>query len=172
MAEHFAAQVGHDALAERGHKVVARGACQREQASDRDHHGEIAVDEVEALVREAEIDHAADRERHRQRGERGGHQRDDGGDRAAAVAADIGEQQDQRPELGPGALQGLPVLPRGTLGGVPGGSAVTSAPRAVARSTTFMWYAISLASLANGALRWPTMPRPTFPGNRPLRPAV
>ena len=72
MAEHFAAQVGHDALAERGHKVVARGACQREQASDRDHDGEIAVDEVEALVREAEIDHAADRKRHRQRGERGG----------------------------------------------------------------------------------------------------
>ena len=51
MGEHVAAQIGDDALAERGDEVVARGAGEREHGHDRDQHREIAVDQV-ALSRE------------------------------------------------------------------------------------------------------------------------
>ena len=50
VVEHVAAQVGDDALAERDDEVVAHRARHREHAGDRDHHGEIAVDQVQALV--------------------------------------------------------------------------------------------------------------------------
>ena len=68
--EHGGAQVGDDALAERGDEVVARArsparAPPRPRSSRRN-----TVDQPDALGREAEIDHAADRERHDQRRER------------------------------------------------------------------------------------------------------
>ena len=77
--EHGRAQIGDDALADDGDEVVARRARQREHGRDRDHHGEILVDQPDALGREAEIDHAAHRERHRQRGGGGDQQRDQRG---------------------------------------------------------------------------------------------
>ena len=73
------AQIGDDALAERGDEVVARGAGDREHGHHRDHHAEILVDQSGALGGEAEVDHAADRDRHHQRGERGDQQRDQRG---------------------------------------------------------------------------------------------
>src|SRR5215204_4625391 len=95
MAEHFSAQVGHNPLAERSDEVVAHRACERENSRDCDHHGEIALDEVEALVGEAEINHAAHREWHRQGGQRGRQERANSSDRAAAIALDVGEQQNE-----------------------------------------------------------------------------
>ncbi len=69
MREHVAAQIGDDALAERGDEVVAQRARGREHRHHRDHHGEIAVDQRCRLLGEAEIDHAAHGDRHDQRGE-------------------------------------------------------------------------------------------------------
>src|SRR5438874_8987884 len=45
MAEHVTAQIRDDALAQRGHEIVTRGAGQREHSRNRDHHAEIAVDQ-------------------------------------------------------------------------------------------------------------------------------
>ena len=103
VVEHVAAQVGDDALAERDDEVVARRARHREHAGDRDHHREIAVDQVHALVGEPEVDHAAHRERHRQRRQRRDQQRGQRRERPAAVARDIGDEREQRPELRPAA---------------------------------------------------------------------
>ena len=49
--EHVAAQVGDDALAERGDEVVAQRARQREHRGDADHDQEIAVDQRNAARR-------------------------------------------------------------------------------------------------------------------------
>ena len=75
--EHRRAEVRDDALAERGHEVVARGAGEREHGHHRDHHAEILVDQPDALGGEAEVDHPAHRDRHHQRGDRGDQQRDE-----------------------------------------------------------------------------------------------
>ena len=61
--ENVAAQIGDDALAERGDEVVAKRACQREHAADADHDQEVAVDQRETARSEAEIDHAAHSDR-------------------------------------------------------------------------------------------------------------
>ncbi len=64
------AQIGDHALAERGDEVVAQRAGAGEHGHDRDHHREILVDQPDPLGREAEIDHAPHRDRHRQRRQR------------------------------------------------------------------------------------------------------
>ena len=100
MAEHLAAQVGHDPLAERGDQIEPRGAGEREHRHHADHHREIAVDQIGAFAGEAEIDHAPDRDRHRQRSQRRQHQRAYGRDRPPAIAPEVGPQQHERPQLG------------------------------------------------------------------------
>ncbi len=62
MREHVAAQIGDDALAERGDEVVAERARQRQYRCDPDHDQEIAVDQRHAAGGEAEIDHAPHRD--------------------------------------------------------------------------------------------------------------
>ena len=99
MAEHLGAQVGDDALAERGDEVVAHGAGDGEHRRHRDHHREIAVDQLDAFRREAEVDHAPHRDRHDQRRERRDHQRDEGGNDAAAIAQHIGQELLERLDL-------------------------------------------------------------------------
>jgi hypothetical protein len=100
MAEHVAAQIGDDALAQRGHEVVARGARQRQHGRNRDHNAEIAVDQAQALAGETKIDHAAHRERNRKRGQCRDHERAQSGCRTAAIAPDIGNEGGQWPQLG------------------------------------------------------------------------
>ena len=99
MAEHPLAQVGDDALAQRGDEIKARGTRQREHRHNGDHDGEIAVDEADALAREAEIDHAPDRDRHHQGGHRCGQKSEERRERPPAIARDIGHERDERPEL-------------------------------------------------------------------------
>ena len=100
MREHVAPEIGDDALADRHDEVVARRAGRGEHRDDRDHDAEIAVDQRDAFGAEAEIDHAPDRDRHHQRGDRGDRQRDEGEHRAAAIARDVGRQRQQRAQLG------------------------------------------------------------------------
>jgi hypothetical protein len=57
----------NNALAERGDEVVTRGAGEGEQCSDPDHDQEIAVDQAQAALGKAEIDHPPGRNRHHQR---------------------------------------------------------------------------------------------------------
>ena len=102
MREHVAPDIGDDALADRHHEVVARRACRSQHRDNGDHDAEIAVDQGDAFGAEAEIDHAPDRDRHDQRGDRGNRQRDEGKHRASAVAGDIGRQCQERPQLGAG----------------------------------------------------------------------
>ena len=99
MAKHFAAQIGDDALAERRDQVETHGAGECEHARDREHDREIAVDELDALMRKAEIDHAAHRDRHRQRRQRSAQKRDERRRRPSAVARDVGPEQGERPNL-------------------------------------------------------------------------
>ena len=99
MREDVAAQIGDDALAERGDEVVARGARKGEDGRNADHDKEIAVDQVQAAFGEAEIDHAPHRKRHDQCGHGRQHQRAEGGQRPAAVAADIGQERGERPQV-------------------------------------------------------------------------
>ena len=68
--EKVAPEVGDDALAERDDEVVARRARQREQAGKHDQGEKAAVDEGGVRAGEADVDHRADGERHRQRDER------------------------------------------------------------------------------------------------------
>jgi len=96
MRKHGRAQIGDHALADDGHKVVTRRACGRQHARDRDHHGEILIDQPDALGREAEIDHASHRERHNQRGGRRDQQCHQGGASLDAIAHDVGDQRQQR----------------------------------------------------------------------------
>ena len=85
--EHVAPEIGDDALADRHHQVVARGAGQREHRDHRDHHAEIAVDQRDAFRREAEVDHPPHRDRHHQRRDRGDRQRDRGRERRGRDSA-------------------------------------------------------------------------------------
>jgi hypothetical protein len=90
------AQIRHHAFADDRDQVVARGARHCEHGRHRDHHGEILIDQPDALGREALIDHAAHRERHHQRGGSRDQQRDQRGRDLHAVAHDVGEQGQQR----------------------------------------------------------------------------
>ena len=134
MAEHVAAQIGDDALAERGHEVVARGARQREHRHDRDHDGEIAVDQARALAREAEIDHAADRDRHRQRGER---RDDERAERRGRPASDSARHRAGATAAAAACARARGGRRDGGRGRICGCSAAVLV-RGVRRSTTFM----------------------------------
>ncbi len=68
MREYVAAQIGNDALTERGDEVVTGCAGKGEHGRDADHDQKVAVDQAQAAFGEAEIDHAPDRERHDERG--------------------------------------------------------------------------------------------------------
>ena len=65
MRKHVASEIRDHALAERGDQIIPAGGGQR----DDDHQGadgeKIDVDRAAALLREAEIDHRTQRERHR-----------------------------------------------------------------------------------------------------------
>ncbi|MGY4353669.1 hypothetical protein ACVW0J_000162 [Bradyrhizobium sp. i1.7.7] len=100
MREDVAPQVGDDALADRHHEVVSRGAGKREHGDHRDHHREVAVDQRDAFRRQAEIDHPPHSDGHQQRGQRRDRERDEGERRAAAIARHIGRECQQRPQLG------------------------------------------------------------------------
>ena len=67
MGEEIGAQVGDHPLAERHHQVVARAGGQREHRDDADHGEKISADEAGVGVREAEVDHPPDRDRHDER---------------------------------------------------------------------------------------------------------
>ena len=97
MGEHVGAQVGDDALAERGDEVEARRAREREHGHDRDHHGEIAVDQARCARREkpksimrrtaSGTASVATRRDQRARAARRARARGSARDRAAAIAA-------------------------------------------------------------------------------------
>ena len=118
MREHVAPQIGDDALADGHHQIEPRrtGACQHRD--HRDHHGKVAVDHGDAFGREPEVDHAAHRDRHDQRGQRRDGQRDEGEKGAAAVARHIGRQRQQRTQFGAAGGRRLRQLrfDRGRLG--------------------------------------------------------
>ena len=100
MREHVAAQIGDDALAERGDEVVAQRAGEREHGHHRDHHARNScrsaptrsAEKPKSIMRRTAIGTAsvvsAATTSATQRGER-----------AAAVARDIGHEQPQRLEL-------------------------------------------------------------------------
>jgi hypothetical protein len=92
MAEDLAAQIGHDALAQGGDEIKPQRAGKREHGNDPDHHREVAVDQVRAFAGEPEIDHAPDRDRHRQCGERRHDESAHGRHGPPAIAPDIGPQ--------------------------------------------------------------------------------
>ena len=96
--EHRVAQIGDDALADAGHEVVAHGAREREHGHHRDHDAEIFVDQTGAVGVEAVVDHAANRDRHREGRQRGDEKGGQRGDYPGAVAHDEGDQPDERLE--------------------------------------------------------------------------
>jgi hypothetical protein len=98
VAEHQLAQIRDHPLAEHRHQIVAQRACGGEHGGDHDHGAEIAVDEIEALAGEAEIDHAPHRDRHRQRRQRGDDERDQRPDRMRAVTQHERQQPGERPQ--------------------------------------------------------------------------
>ena len=104
MREHIVAQIRDDPLAERRDEIEAQRTREREHGGDADHHAEIAVDQI-ALAGKAEIDHAADGERHRERRQRRDDQGDEGEENADAIARQIRQQQNERaqPDLAAGA---------------------------------------------------------------------
>ena len=71
MGEEVRAQVRDDPLAERHDEIVARPGSDREHGDDAEHAEEIDADEAGVRIREAEVDHPPDRERHDQRRRRG-----------------------------------------------------------------------------------------------------
>jgi len=93
MGEHVAAQIRDHPLAQRGHEIVAR---RRRQSDDE----EINVDCAAAVFREAEIDHPAQREGHRQgrdcRHRQGGQRRD----RPPEMAPGVAHKVQKRAERG------------------------------------------------------------------------
>ena len=99
MRKDVAAQIGDDALAERGDEEVARGAGEGEHGRDPDHDQKIAVDQREPARGEAEIDHPPYRDRHDQRRQRGQHQGAERGKSAAAVTIDVRQQRGERPQI-------------------------------------------------------------------------
>src|SRR5262249_57492314 len=65
---------------------------------DQDHDRKILVDQSDAVGREPEIDHTAERDRSRERGQRGDQKRDERERDAAAVARRKRPQGEQRPQ--------------------------------------------------------------------------
>ena len=114
VGEYIGAQIGDDALAQCGDEVVTQRAGYREHGDDRDHHREIAVDQLHRLVGETEIDHPPDGQRHDQSGECSNGQRSQCGKCAPAISADIWNEPGQRPEfdLAPRARRGAPATSR------------------------------------------------------------
>ena len=101
MREHLAADVGHNALAERDDEIVAACRGQGEHRGDRHQHREIIGDEGRIGAGEAVVDHAADRKRQRQRRRGGKAQKEQRGGDLAAIAHQIGEELAQRPDRTP-----------------------------------------------------------------------
>jgi hypothetical protein len=95
MREHVATQVCNGSLAERGNEIDARRAGEREHGHDRDHHAEIAVDHVDAVGGEAEVDHPPHGSRYHKRGERRHGERDQRGGGFGAIARQIGDERKQ-----------------------------------------------------------------------------
>ena len=98
MGEEIGAKVGDHPLAERHHQIVSRSGGEREDRDDADHRQEISADEAGVGVREPEVDHAANRDRHDER--RGGsdderHQRERD---APAMGEGVGRERLQRGE--------------------------------------------------------------------------
>jgi len=110
MREHVAPQVGDDTLADGHHQVEPCRTGKGKHCHHCDHHGKIAVDHGDALGREPEVDHAAHRDRHDQRGHRRDGKRDESEKGAAAVARHIGRQRQQRAQLGATGGRGLRQL--------------------------------------------------------------
>ena len=100
MRKHVAPDIGDDALADGHDEVVARRTGAGEHRHHRHHHAEIAVDHDDAFGAQAEVDHAAHRDRHHQRGGRRDGQRDEGEESAAAIARHVGRQRQQRAQPG------------------------------------------------------------------------
>ena len=117
VAEHVAAQVGDDALAEPVDVVEARRAGDGQHQADDDQHGEVAVDEGAVLGAEAEVDHAAHGHRNGQRRQRRDDERQTGENELQLVPRKVGPQRQQRPQLGSLRL-GLVVLPMRGVGPV------------------------------------------------------
>ena len=81
MGEEIGAKVGDHPFAERHHQVVSRAGRQREHGDDADHGQKISADQAGVGVREPEVDHAPNSDRHHERrsgsdGERDQRQRD------------------------------------------------------------------------------------------------
>ena len=86
MREQVAAQIGHHPLAERHHEIVPRARREREHGDDPDHGDEIVMDESDAPLRKAVVDHAANREGHSERRGRGDEEGDERKRYPAAMA--------------------------------------------------------------------------------------
>ena len=99
MAENLLAQIRNYAFAKSSHEIETRRTGEREHRDDRNHDGEIAVDEIDAFPRETEIDHAAHSDRHDERRDSCREQGDQRGARLPVIAADIGQQRQQRPQF-------------------------------------------------------------------------
>ena len=99
MGEDVGTQVRDDALAQRLHEEVARGAGHREHQHDRQHGDEVGVDDADLVGLEAEVDDAADRDGHDQRRRRGQRERGQGAGDAALVAQRVGQHRRQGLEV-------------------------------------------------------------------------
>ena len=101
MREEVGAQIRDHPLTQDGDEVITNGARGREHRRDGDQRCEILVDELQPLGREAVVDHAPHRERHR----KGRCRRDEQGrDRARhlpGVAQYVTFEPEQRREPGP-----------------------------------------------------------------------
>ena len=106
MREHVVAQIRDDPIAERRDQVEPQRTREREHGGDADHHAEIAVDQV-ALAGKAEIDHAPDGERYRERRQSRDRKGDEGKENADAVAPEVRQQQNERTQLDLAAWPGL-----------------------------------------------------------------
>ena len=95
MRENLLAEVRDDAFAERGDEVKSQRARDREHEDHPDHYTEVVVDQ-RAFAGKAVVDHAANRDRNRERGEGRQQQRAAGEQSAQAVAQKIGNQEPER----------------------------------------------------------------------------
>src|SRR5208283_2103196 len=96
MPEDIGSEVGYDSFAESRDKIKSRSRSQRENPGDRDEGKKIRVDQARAFSRKAEIDHAPDRQRHRQGCCRRHSHREQRRSNARLVAQKIGRELQER----------------------------------------------------------------------------
>ena len=99
MVENLLAQIGNDTLSQCRDEKKPSGARNSQHPHQTDHDGEIAIDQVRGILREAEIDHATDRDGNHQRRDRCDQKRAQTRDHTPAISREIGNQGQQWPQL-------------------------------------------------------------------------